>query len=252
MKQGTHFLWVSVVAIALSCSAPQVVRGDQKAEFAKANQGYSEGHFQEAIEGYQNLIRSGTLNANLFYNLGNVWFRVGDFGEAILNYERALALDPRHPEAAANLRLVRDEARALQLKQSTLERYLAAGTSTQYSIAAAIAFWLALFALARLFFAPRRSTGSISLLIFSAVVLAFAAYAIYALETGSRGQALAIVTGPKIEARVATADNANSVLALPPGSEIKVLSQRGDWIYAALPNDLRGWIPANGAQRVRM
>jgi hypothetical protein len=39
---------------------------------------------------------------------------------------------------------------------------------------------------------------------------------------------------------------------LPPGSEIKVLSERGDWIYAALPNDLRGWIPANGAERVRL
>jgi hypothetical protein len=41
-------------------------------------------------------------------------------------------------------------------------------------------------------------------------------------------------------------------LLLPAGSEIKILSERGGWIYVALPNDQRGWIPANSAERVRM
>ena len=176
----------------------------------------------------------------------------GNFGEAILNYERALALDPHHPEAAANLALVRDEARALELKRTGLDRYIEAGTSTQYSIAASIAFWVVVFCATRLFFVRRRSIPLLLLIIFSIVVFAGAAFALYSLETGSRGRALAIVIGKNIEARLATADNANSVLVLPPGSEITVLSQRGDWLYAALPNDLRGWIPANGAQLVRM
>ena len=34
--------------------------------------------------------------------------------------------------------------------------------------------------------------------------------------------------------------------------EIKIVSQRGDWIYAALPNSLRGWMPANSAEQVRL
>jgi hypothetical protein len=54
------------------------------------------------------------------------------------------------------------------------------------------------------------------------------------------------------EARLATADNANTVLALPAGSEVKLLSTRGDWSYAALPNNLRGWIPTNSAELVRL
>jgi tetratricopeptide (TPR) repeat protein len=252
MKQRTYLLWVSIAAIVLSCLATPAVRGDQNPGFAKANQEYSEGHFRKAIDGYENLIRSGQWSANLFYDLGNAWFRLGNFGEAILNYERALALDPHHPEAAANLALVRDEARALELKRNGLERYIEAGTSTQYSIAASIAFWFVLFGAACLFFLRRRSAALVSLIIFSTVVFAGAVFALYSLETGSKGRALAIVTGKNIEARLATADNANSVLALPPGSEIKVLSERGDWLYAALPNDLRGWIPANVAQRVRM
>jgi len=73
----------------------------------------------------------------------------------------------------------------------------------------------------------------------------------YEIDRGSKGRALAIITGDNVQARLATADTANSVLALPPGSEIKVLSTRGDWIYAALPNNLRGWIPAKSTELVR-
>ena len=90
----------------------------------KANQDYAQGHFPEAISGYEALVRAGQWSANLFYDLGNVYLRVGDFGRAILNYERALALERHHPEATANLQIARDEAHALELRQSWPERYL--------------------------------------------------------------------------------------------------------------------------------
>jgi len=82
--------------------------------------------------------------------------------------------------------------------------------------------------------------------------LAISIFGIYTLDRGTKGHAVAIVTGKNVQARLATADTAKSVLALPPGSEIKILSTRGDWTYAALPNDLRGWIPAKDAERVRL
>ena len=251
MRPGILLLCIGLAATSVFASAG-AVRGEANPVFTKANEDYAAERFQEAIEGYQSLVESGQRSANLFYNLGNAWFRLGNFGEAILNYERALALEPHHPESEANLRVARDEARALELRKSAVERYLEAGTPTQYSILAAISFWLALFAAARLFFLRRRSGTLVTLAIVSAGFGAGAIWALYALETGSKGKALAIVTGKDVEAKLATADNANSVLALPPGSEIKVLNQRGDWVYAALPNDLRGWIPAKSAERVRM
>jgi hypothetical protein len=169
-----------------------------------------------------------------------------------LNYERALALERHHPEATANIQIARDEGRALELKQSRPERYLQFASVNQYSVVAAIAFWLAILAVVSLIFARRRSATLIAMLIFCLLISAVSIYAAYALELGANGSALAIVTGKEVQARLATADTANSVLALPPGSEIKILSTRGDWIYAALPNDLRGWIPAKDAQQVRL
>jgi tetratricopeptide (TPR) repeat protein len=221
-------------------------------DFAKANQEYAQGHFKEAVSGYEALVRTGQWNANLFYDLGNAYFRTGDFGRAILNYERALSLDRHHPEAMANLQIARDESRALELQPSRLERYLQFGSTNQYSVAAAVAFWLGIFGLVMLIFARRRSAALTALSIACLLTCAVAVWAIYALEHGNKGPGLAIVTANDVQARLATADTANSVLALPPGSEIKILSTRGDWMYAALPNDLRGWIQAKNAEQVRL
>jgi len=248
MTRGTALAFFLCINFAITSAS--FAQAD--AEFTKANQDFAQGHFKEAITGYEALIRSGQWSANVFYDLGNAYFRTGDFGRAILNYERALALERHHPEATANLQIARDEAHALEIQPGSLERYLQFASLNQYSIAAATAFWLAIFAMLALILKQRRSARAIALSICCLLMLAIAVYAIFTLERGSKGQALAVVTGKDVQARLATADTANSVLALPVGSEIKILSTRGDWIYAALPNNLRGWIPAKNAEQVRL
>src|SRR6266705_2029790 len=248
MTRGTALAFFLCINFAITSAS--FAQAD--AEFTKANQDFAQGHFKEAITGYEALIRSGQWSANVFYDLGNAYFRTGNFGRAILNYERALALERHHPEATANLQIARDEAHALEIQPSSLERYLQFASVNEYSIAAATAFWLAIFAMFVLIFKQRRSARAIAVSISCLLVLVVAVYAIFTLERGSKGQALAIVTGKDVQARLATADTANSVLALPAGSEIKVLSTRGDWMYAALPNDLRGWIQTKNAEQVRL
>ena len=182
------------ITCALILSAGPVAFAQSDAGFAKANQDYAAGHFKEAIDEYENLVRSGQWSANLFYDLGNAYFRAGDFGRAILNYERALALEPRHPETQANLQIARDEARALELPQSRLERYLEFATARQYAIAAAIAFWLAAVCLVQLIFSRRRPTGLISLSALLLVTFALLVAAVFWIDHGNNGRALGIVT----------------------------------------------------------
>ena len=247
MKSRTY-----LIALLFCAGSAAPVIAQPNAEFAKANQEYAQGNFKEAIASYEALVRADQWNANLFYDLGNAYFRTRDFGRAILNYERALALDNHHPEATANLQIARDESRALELQPTRLERYLQFANINQYSIAAAIAFWLGIFGIVALIFARRRSVALVSLSVLCLLVCAMAVWAIHTLDNSSKGRALAIVTGNDVQARLATADTANSVLALPAGSEIKILSTRGDWMYAALPNDLRGWIQTKNAEQVRL
>jgi tetratricopeptide (TPR) repeat protein len=247
-----RFIQVLACVLLALCFAAASSFAQENDAWTKANQEYAAGHFREAADLYQGLVQSGQTSAAIFYNIGNARFRMGEFGQAILNYERALALDQQHPEAAANLRLARDKARALELKRNPLESWAAYATTTQYTIALAVAAWIAVFAIAGMIFSQRRSGLRAAVLVLAVLVAAAAAAGLYARETGASGRELAIVTAKGTDARLATADNAGTVLTLPPGSEIKILSTRGDWIYAALPNDLRGWIPAKNAERVRL
>jgi tetratricopeptide (TPR) repeat protein len=250
MKPRKFIVDLCCAVLCILAALPAVAQSD--AQFAAGNQAYSAGNFNEAISDYQALVHAGEWSANLFYDLGNAYFRAGDFGNAILNYERALALDRHHPETKANLTLVRNEARALELQPGLPERYLRFASANEYAIAAAVAFWFGLFWVTRLIFAQRRSNTAMAMSILALLIFVGAILAAYWIDNGSRGRALGIVIANGVQARLATADTANSVLALPPGSEIKILSRRGDWIYAALPNNLRGWVPAKSAELVRL
>src|SRR4051812_5099259 len=82
------------------------------ATFEEANQLYEKGKFEHARAAYETVAASGGRTANLFFNLGNAEYRLGHAGRAALDYERALALDPAHPEARMNLNLVREQSGA--------------------------------------------------------------------------------------------------------------------------------------------
>src|SRR5688572_18336472 len=80
-------------------------------DFSKANEAYAAGQFEEARLGYERVLKDGA-RANAYFNQGNAFFRLKDLGRATLAYERALLARPSHPEAAANLKFVRDKSGA--------------------------------------------------------------------------------------------------------------------------------------------
>src|SRR5437660_12920211 len=142
----------ALTCLALCLVSTPFLMAQPAAQFAKANQEYAAGDFKAAIDDYEELVRSGQDTPNLFYNLGNAYFRKNDFGRAILNYERALALDPHHPEAEANLRIARDEARALELVPNRWERIFAFADENLYARSASISCWIGIMLVATLVF----------------------------------------------------------------------------------------------------
>lgn len=113
--------------LATLCTLPSARAAD---DFAHGNELYAAGKFAEAATAYQGQAARGDYSANLFYNLGNAEFRAGKRGAAILNYRRALLLEPSHPEAASNLAFVRGtaEPEGLGLSSTPFAWGAAAGT----------------------------------------------------------------------------------------------------------------------------
>jgi tetratricopeptide (TPR) repeat protein len=230
MKAHTVLTFCGTLLLVVS------VRGQDL--FSAANQQYAAANYKQAAEQYEDLVGKDQGNTPIFYNLGNTYFKLHDFGRAILNYERALALEPNHPEARTNLSIAREEAHALELQPDWRDQVQRFARPNQYTFAACGAFWIG----ALMVVASTRRRGlmipGIALLIVSGSL----AFLVYSLETGPRGGNLAIVANGETQARLATADTAANVLTLPAGSEIKIEERRGEWAYALLPNGMHGWV----------
>ena len=76
------------------------------ATFTEANQQYADGNFAEAANMYEQLIAQ-TPSSEVYYNLGNAYFKQNELAQAILAYERCLRLDPRNKDAKYNLAFAR-------------------------------------------------------------------------------------------------------------------------------------------------
>ena len=70
--------------------------------FSDANQLYSDGNYAEAAKAYEEIITEQP-NSEVYYNLGNAYFKQNELAKAILAYERCLRLDPRNKDAKYNL-----------------------------------------------------------------------------------------------------------------------------------------------------
>ena len=214
------------------------LRGD---DFDAANQRYDQGKFGEAKQMYERLVDRGEWSANLFYNLGNADYRIGAPGKAVLNYERALALDGTHSEARANLKWLRGQTGAKAPARRWWEYAYPMLPGDVFAAMAVIATWGAIFGAVR-----RRAFG------WAIVALLLAAYAGVGVMRSEEERSLAVITGKDAVARLAPADRASLAEPLPEGSRVRVLSERGEWIYCALPGGGRGWIAEGKLEKVRL
>jgi len=231
------------LAILALCSAARA--GD----FETANDLYDQGKYAEAKQRYETLVDAYAAGANVFFNLGNAEHRLGSEGRAILNYERALALEPGHPEARANLDLLRRQTGAKLSNLSWAEKVVASRSLSLWIVAASLTGWLAIFGGGLIATSVRVEKGGLWLVTLIGVVgVALSGAAVW-MELKNR--TLAVITAKQTEARLAPAVSSGVAEALPAGSRVRVLSERGPWIYCELPGRGRGWVAQEAVGRVR-
>lgn len=218
-------------------------------DFEAGNELFDQGKYAEAKQHYETLIESGQGSANVYYNLANADYRLGSAGRAMLNYERALALNPGHKEAAANLKLLREQSSARLPEETWVTKTFGGLPINQWTLATVATGWMTLFSIVVLATSRRAANGGVwFLLIVSAATLGFAATGV---GVGMKDLSLGVITAKQAEARLQPAESAGVAEVLPAGSRVRVLSERGPWTYCELPGAGRGWIPQGMVEKVR-
>ncbi len=75
---------------------------------AEADSAYVQERYQQAAKDYEALLKQG-VSADLYYNLGNCYYRMDQMTQAVLNYERALLLSPGDKDIRFNLQMARSK-----------------------------------------------------------------------------------------------------------------------------------------------
>ncbi|GAA4110551.1 tetratricopeptide repeat protein [Aquimarina addita] len=97
----------NLIIIIIVFAISSLTLAQEQSMFQKANDLYTQEKYQEAIEAYESIIKSGQESAELYYNLGNANYKVNNIASSIYYYEKGLKLAPDDEDIKSNLAFAR-------------------------------------------------------------------------------------------------------------------------------------------------
>ena len=240
----TLFLILTVVFLgALHSSAS----GDHNDQWKKGNVLYEQKQYDSAAHYFEQIATLKPENAEVYYNLGNTYYRLNNIGLSILNYERALRINPEYKEAKDNLLLA----------QSRINNHIAftgdiffiswwqsatrPDKATAWAVAALITFVIIILLLIVRNFQksgnrlPVQLPGVLGFVCVCLLVFAFAA----ASHTMQHAGAVVMQN----DAPLMNNDLKGKPLALiPEGTTVKINEEKAEWVEVSLPDGRIGWL----------
>jgi len=233
---------------------------DYNVLFDSANHLYQQSDFRGAISVYKSISDSGYTSAELFYNLGNSYFKTGEFPKAILLYERSKVLEPSNPDIEFNLA----KAKAYNVDQiesipefifnSWVRDLVGSLNSNAWAVMSLITFFIAIISLILYFLVARKAlrqtafvTGII-LLIVSVFFIKFSHTTKAYIEKSD----YAIAMEPTISVKGSPDLGSVDLFLIHQGTKVKVLRNLDEWSEIKLSDGKQGWLQSVDIEHVSM
>jgi tetratricopeptide (TPR) repeat protein len=243
----------ALASAILAVAGSRAAHADRLDEaWRRGNDAYLHGDYGAAIVAYEELRRQGIASADLYFNLGDAYFRNRALGPAIWAFERAVALDPSDEDARFNLvearklaaQTARDRIQGEEREPVWVRAVTALGPATEAWLF--VGTYVGFFAL--LFVRRRVATDARTALGAAAAVLAAAALVSGALLAG-RAELARVPFGVVLPDAVAVKDGADASyhtsFELHAGLKVRLVDRDQDWLRIRLGNGLEGWVRAD-------
>lgn len=241
-------VWIFLILIPLLLAAKP-----QADLFRKANESFQKGNYEEAIRQYEDILKSGYVSPELYYNLGNAYFKTSNIPAAILNYERSLKLRPGDADAEFNLKIANsqtiDKIEPLPevFYKRWLNKWLMNSTPQKRFQWVIILLWICFGMIACWLFIPQRWIKQVSFL------LAMAAFAgsifIFSVASWQQKQLhevrYAIIFQANVYVKSSPDEKSANLFMLHGGTKVKLVDELSGWKRIRLPNGHEGWVPQN-------
>ncbi len=246
--------WLLHILLMLACVTARAEETvDLVGIYNTANEAFAAKNYPAAIEGYEQLLSIGKISPAVYFNLGNAYFRAGNMGMSILNYERALKLDPGHVDAAFNLKLAnlrindRVEPTSQFILISWYQSLVHGRSASGWGIWALSTIWLALvigsvYIFSNKLIVRRLSFTLMALLVVSSLVLLLFAKVQYQYENNTQA---AIITVTNTYVKAAPDQTSTDLFILREGTKVTLLNTQDGWQKVSVGDnegDKVGWV----------
>ena len=244
-----RILIIQTLLLLVAGAHAAVVDGDEA---------YRRGDYDAAIMHYEAVIADGQESADLYYNLGNAYYRTHQMGLAILNYERALRLEPSMSDARENLALAESKTvdRITPLPKLFVVRWVDA-LCTRITPAAWRVVWLVLLALvclsvATMRLAPRRSLRKSGLIVgvLSCLLLVVATLLLISATRRYNAHSQASVLQPAITVKSSPEVQSADKLILHEGTKVSITESLAGWYKVTIADGTSGWCQGTDIERI--
>jgi len=226
--------------------------------FKNANKLYTEQRYEDAIQLYESIEAKGLQSSELYFNLGNCYYKLNKIAPSIYNYEKALKIEPNNEDALNNLsyakRMSIDVIEALPktFLQRFSENFIMKFTFDQWALVGVItAFLTALFFLLYYFsISTRKKFVFFNLSLLMAVVLVLTTIFAFSNYDTVQKDRQAIIFATKSEVKNAPMMSSELVFELHEGTKVMILDGLDNWVKIKLADGKIGWIPESDLKEI--
>ena len=227
----------------------------QKADsiFKVANSFYQKGAYKDALKNYKQIEKLQLESADLYYNLGNTYYKLNQVAPAIYNFVKALQLDPNNDDYKNNLtiaqRMTIDKIDILpktflQKLDSTYIKSLSFENWAFVSITSIILFVL-FFLIYYFSVNPGKKRLFFIFAIISLIITLFSFSFAYSGYNYSKHNKPAIIFSAKASVKNAPTLNSTEAFELHEGTKVVILEKVDGWLKIKLSDGKIGWISKN-------
>jgi len=220
--------------------------------FNQGNQYYEGGKFDQAIAEYEKIVNLGVKNYQVFYNLGNSYFRQNQLGKSVLSYRRALVLKPGDDDTEANLTYVKLftldklEEQKINPLSNLLQWFLGLWSKDNLALLTSLFYILSVVLGIFMLLQGVKRYLLFGLISFS-ILFVISGTSLWAkIKVDSINYGVVVVT----QTEVRSGPGQDYVLQFTghEGLELKVDEQAVGWYRISLPNGIKGWIPKEAVE----
>jgi tetratricopeptide (TPR) repeat protein len=242
MKKLLVFI-VFFVGVLVQAQSPEVL-------FLKGNKWYQEGEYSRAIEVYKEIESKNIESADLYFNLGNCYYKMNKVAPSIYYFEKALKVDPTHKDAAFNLafakRMSIDAIEELpktflqKLSESVIQKL----PFDSWAIIAVIASFLVALLFLMYYFSgsSKKKLFYFNMALFSFVILVVTVVFAYSSYDIAQKNRPAIIFAEKTEVKNAPSMKSEDAFELHEGTKVQILDELDGWKKIKITDGKIGWI----------